>query len=299
MTDNKMLTGHLAATFTIFVWGTTFISTKVLLQDFTPVEILFIRFCLGFLILLIVYPHQLKVSDNKQELYFMGAGLCGVTLYFLLENIALTYTLASNVGVIISIAPFITALLAHLLLDGERLSSRFFIGFIAAIAGIALISFNGSSVLQLNPLGDLLAVLAAAVWAVYSVLIKKISNFGYNTIQTTRRTFFYGLLLMIPALFIFDTNTEWTRFAQVDNILNLLFLGLGASALCFVTWGYAVKVIGAIKTSVYIYLVPVITIVTAVIILHERITWMALLGTALTIAGLFLSESKQKAQTEG
>lgn len=159
--------------------------------------------------------------------------------------------------------------------------------------------WNGSSVLQLNPLGDLLAVLAAAVWAVYSVLIKKISNFGYNTIQTTRRTFFYGLLLMIPALFIFDTNTEWTRFAQVDNILNLLFLGLGASALCFVTWGYAVKVIGAIKTSVYIYLVPVITIVTAVIILHERITWMALLGTALTIAGLFLSESKQKAQTEG
>lgn len=299
MTDNKRLAGHLAATFTILVWGTTFISTKVLLQDFTPVEILFIRFCLGFLILLFVYPHRLRVRDHKQELYFMGAGLCGVTLYFLLENIALTYTLASNVGVIISIAPFLTALLAHLLLDGERLSSRFFIGFIAAIAGIALISFNGSSVLQLNPLGDLLAVLAAAVWAVYSVLIKKISSFEYHTIQTTRRTFFYGLLFMIPALFILDTHTEWTRFTETGNILNLLFLGLGASALCFVTWGYAVKVIGAIKTSVYIYLVPVITIVTAVIVLHERITWMAMLGTVLTIAGLFLSESKHKANAEG
>ncbi|MDD4599539.1 MAG: DMT family transporter, partial [Negativicutes bacterium] len=86
------------------------------------------------------------------------------------ENIALTYTFASNVGGIISIAPFFTAIFAHLFLDGEKLRWQFFIGFAVAIIGIFLISFNGSSHLKLNPTGDILAVLAAMVWAAYSVL---------------------------------------------------------------------------------------------------------------------------------
>ena len=75
-------------------------------------------------------------------------------------------------------------------------------------------------------------------------------------------------------------------------LFNILFLGLGASALCFVTWNFAVKTLGAVKTSVYIYAVPVITVVTSVIILHEKITVLAAAGTVLTLAGLFLSESK-------
>ena len=98
--ENKHTTGHLLAVLTILIWGTTFISTKILLNDFTPVEILFFRFILGFVALMIVYPHRLKVVNKKHELLFAAAGLCGVTLYYLLENIALTYTMASNVGVL-------------------------------------------------------------------------------------------------------------------------------------------------------------------------------------------------------
>lgn len=146
--------GHLAALLTILIWGTTFISTKVLLTDFQPVEILFFRFVAGTLALFLVCPRLLKGTTWKQELVFMGAGLCGVCLYYLLENIALTFTMASNVGVIISVAPFFTALLSRLFLkQEERLNIGFFIGFLVAMAGIALISFNGSA-LQLNPVGD-------------------------------------------------------------------------------------------------------------------------------------------------
>ena len=203
MEQNKA-TGHLSALLTILIWGTTFISTKVLLVDFQPVEILFFRFVMGLLALLIVYPHRMKGTTRKQELTFVVAGLCGVCLYYLLENIALTYTMASNVGVIISVAPFFTAILSHLFLkQDEKLRANFFIGFVVAMAGIALISFNGST-LQLNPVGDLLALLAAFLWACYSILTRKISSFGYNTILTTRRVFFYGILFMIPALFMFD-----------------------------------------------------------------------------------------------
>ena len=291
MEQNKA-TGHLSALLTILIWGTTFISTKVLLVDFQPVEILFFRFVMGLLALLVVYPHRMKGTTGKQELTFVFAGLCGVCLYYLLENIALTYTMASNVGVIISVAPFFTAILSHLFLKkDEKLRVNFFIGFVVAMAGIALISFNGTR-LQLSPAGDLLALLAAFLWTCYSILTRKISSFGFNTILTTRRVFFYGILFMVPALFLFDFKLGLSRFANMAYLLNILFLGLGASALCFVTWNFAVKLLGAVRTSIYIYLVPVITVAASVLILHEPFTWMTGMGTVLTLAGLLLSESK-------
>ena len=289
MNHDKTPTGHLAAFITILIWGTTFISTKVLLETFSPVEILFIRFVMGYLALWLVCPRALKLDSRRQEPLFMAAGLCGITMYYLLENIALTFTLASNVGVIISIAPFFTAILSCLFLGGTRPGRQFFIGFLLAMAGIFLLSF-GSSSLSINPMGDILAVAAAIIWAVYSTLTKKISALGYGTIQTTRRTFFYGLIFMIPALALMDFNVSLSQVTSPLNLCNLLFLGLGASALCFVTWNLAVKILGSVRTSVYIYMVPVITTVSSALVLKEPVTMTAVCGIALTLAGLFLSE---------
>lgn len=286
----KSTAGHFSALLTIIIWGTTFISTKILLADFQPIEILFFRFVIGAGALLLVYPRRLK-GTKHQELIFAAAGLCGICLYYLLENIALTCTMASNVGVIISVAPFFTAILSYLFLKVEKPRANFFIGFVAAMTGIALISFNGSR-LELNSTGDLLALLTALIWACYSVLTKIISGYGYHTILTTRRSFCYGILFMFPALFLFGFKLEPTRFANPVYLFNILFLGLGASALCFVTWNFAVKALGTVKTSAYIYMVPVITVVTSMVILHEKITVLAAVGTVLTLTGLLLSESK-------
>lgn len=293
--NQKFARGHISAIITIIIWGTTFVSTKILLEDFQPIEILFFRFVLGLLALYIAYPHFLVVKSKKEEISFLFAGLSGVCLYYLLENIALTYTLASNVGVIISIAPFFTAFFTHFFIKTEeRFNIRFFIGFVLAIAGICLISFSENTNVQINPIGDLLAVFAAVVWAIYSVLSRKITSYGYNVVQTTRRIFLYGILFMIPALFLFDFKLQLSRFMEVENFINILFLGFGASALCFVTWNMAVKILGAVKTSVYIYLVPVITIVTSVIVLKERITVWIVIGTIMTLFGLFISEYRKK-----
>lgn len=280
---NQKAIGHAAALLTILIWGTTFISTKILLTDFQPVEILFFRFVLGFLALLAANPRYLRTADRRQELTFAAAGLCGICLYYLLENIALTYTMASNVGVIISVAPFFTAIMTQLSAKPKaKLPYRFFIGFAVAMAGIICISFNGSQ-LQLNPTGDFLAVLAALVWAGYSILTKKISSFGYSVLLSTRRTFFYGILFMTPTLFFFDFHLDVSRLMNPAHLLNILYLGLGASALCFVTWNFAVRELGAVRTSVYIYMVPVITVLTSFLILHEPLTSLSIIGTALTL----------------
>lgn len=299
MSQNKHTAGHLLALLTILIWGTTFISTKILLIDFTPVEILLFRFLIGYVVLFLIYPRVMRISTIREELLFMAAGLCGVTLYFLIENIALVFTLASNAGVIVSIAPFFTAVLAHFFLKDEPLSRHFIVGFAIALTGIVIIAFHGSYSLQLNPLGDLLAFVAPAVWAIYSVLMRKIGDLHYHTIGATRKVFFYGLLFMLPALFLFEFHLDMERLADLSNLSNLLFLGVGASALCFVTWNRAVSLLGAVKTSVYIYLVPVITLFASALLLHEPITWITMLGAVLTLLGSILSERKVRKQAPG
>lgn len=302
MRQNKTVGGHAAALLTSLIWGTTFISTKVLLRAFSPVEILFIRFLMGYLALWLVCPRRLVLAERKREGVFALAGLCGVTLYYLCENIALTYTQASNVGVIVSAAPCFTALFDRLFLHGEKPGRRFFLGFLLAMGGICLISFSGTAELDLNPLGNLLGLAAAVLWAAYSTLTKIIGGYGCGTIQATRRTFFYGLIFMLPALFLMDFRVGLAELLPPENLLNLLFLGLGASALCFVTWNAAVKRLGAVKTSAYIYLVPVITTAASVLLLDERVTPLAVCGIALTLAGLVLSQGparRREAATGG
>lgn len=283
--------GHFCAIFTILIWGTTFVFTKILLEKSSPIEILFFRFLLGTIALCFIYPKRLVINDKKRELIFAGAGLCGVTLYYLLENIALTYTLVSNVGVIVSAAPFFTAIVTFLFIkNSERPHINFFIGFAVAIVGIYLISFSGTLEITFNPFGDFLALTAAFVWAFYMLFTKKIGEYGYNVIQTTRRVFLYGLLFMIPALFIFDFQLNIENFKDPAYTANILFLGLGACAACFVTWNHAVNILGPVTTTVYIYAVPVITIITSAVVLGEKMTSQIIIGTSLTLAGLFISQ---------
>ena len=291
--NQNSIKGHLAALITISIWATTYISTKILLEAFRPIELLVFRFIMGYFVLLLVCPKKLKTKSAKQEITFMAAGFCGICLYYLLENIALTYTMASNVGVIISIAPFFTAVLAYFFVKREgKMTPYFVLGFFVAMMGIGFISFNGAT-MEINPIGDVLAVLAAIVWALYSLLTRKIAEFGYSIILSTRRTFFYGILFMLPTLFWTDFTLGFERFTNMTYLLNLIYLGVGASALCFVTWNFAVKELGAVKTSVYIYLVPVITVITSCLILNEKLTVLSVIGTILTMTGLFLSEYKK------
>jgi drug/metabolite transporter (DMT)-like permease len=301
--------GHLAAIFTIFIWGVTFISIKVLLRDFSPIEAMFYRQVVALLALVVIalpayfrkkpaaQPAQPadRKAGRQRELLFMAAGLTGVTLYFIFQNTALDYTQASNVGVLISVAPLFTALVSSLFLRTEKLSVGFFVGFGIAIVGIVLISYTGSTTLQLNPLGDLLSLLAAGVWAFYSVSVRRLSEAGVPALRITQKAFFYGLLFLLPLLPLFDFRLGLERLADLSNVLHLLFLGLGASALCFITWNYAVSVLGPVRTSVYIYMTPVITIAASALLLDEQITPVSALGVALILAGLVVSERQRTA----
>lgn len=297
----KTAAGYFLTLVTILIWGMTFISTKILLDLFSPAEILFIRFFTAWICLTAVSPRPFKTARWTDELWFAGAGLSGVTMYQLLENIALSYSYASNVGVIVSIAPFFTGIAMYLFLPSKtgrkKPGFRFFAGFAASITGIALISFSGAVELKINPVGDFLALTAALCWAVYSVCIAKINEQNLPIIAATRHIFFYALLFMIPVLIISGINSDVSsnllRFTNPAALGHLAFLGIGASALCFATWNAATRFLGVEKITVYIYLIPVITMIGAGVILGEKVTPVQITGAALTIAGLLISEEKK------
>lgn len=284
---------YLAAGSTIFIWATTYISTKMLLVEFTATEITLFRFVIALAALYLMQPKGIPFRNLREELLFAAAGLTGVTLYFMLQNLSLTYTLASNAAVLVSVAPFFIAILSHFTLQGEPFRRRFLLGFVLAIAGIALISFNGNFILKLNPLGDLLALTSAMAWASYSIILKKLSGKGYPIVPFTRKIFFYGTLFLLPLIPLMDVRLGLERFLNLQNMGNLLFLGVLASALCFVSWNYAVGVLGAVKTSIFIYLMPVITVFFSVLILREPLTWVAAVGVVLIIMGLAVSEGRR------
>lgn len=294
MSANKKVQGHLLAAASIFVWGTTFISTKILLKTFQPVQIVLIRFVIGYLVLCALTKRRgrLPFESGRRELMYAAAGLFGVSLYFLGENIALTYTQASNVSVIITAAPFLTAILSMLFLKEKARGPLFFLGFALALTGIALMSFTKNTAVEINPFGDFLAILAAGAWAVYSIFVKKIEQFGYSVFRTTRRIFAYGILFLLPAAPFVSWKLHWQEAMTPTNIANFLFLGVFACALCYVAWNKATQYLGAVETSVYIYANPVVTILFSMLILKEKITGAGWIGIGLTLCGLILSELK-------
>ena len=295
MTDErKKVTGHILACGTQIMWGATFVSTKVLLKYFLPVEILFTRAVLAFLALWIFFPHRLKVADKKRELGFAAAGFFGIVMYFMMENTALTMTYASNVGIIVACAPFFVAVMVGVFFKSERPGRNFFIGFVIAITGIILISLNGQKSLNLNPAGNFLAFLAMISWGLYSATVKKIEEWNYPTAAVTRRIYFYGIIFLIPVLISQHAMWDMDALKRPEVISNFLFLGVGASAVGFFLWNLSTKWIGAVKTSVYIYVSPVVTVVLSMFVLDEKMTVASVSGSILILVGLIVSQKRKK-----
>jgi drug/metabolite transporter (DMT)-like permease len=290
MGKNKQYWFHMAAIATIIVWGTTFVSTKVLINNgLTPVEIFTYRFLMAYVGIWFFSREKLFADNLKDELLLVGAGLTGGSLYFIAENTALETTLASNVSMLVCTAPLWTALLARLFYPKDKIGTNLWAGTLIALPGMALVVFNGSFVLKFNPIGDILSITGAFAWAFYSLILRNLGN-RYDTIFITRKVFFYGLVTLIPFLWLPSAEFHPRALAIPAVWGNLLFLGVVASLVCFVVWNHILKEIGIVKASNYIYLNPAVTMLTAVIFLGEKITWEAIVGLFLIIGGLWIAE---------
>ena len=289
------LLGHLAAVLTVAMWGYSFVSSKVLLDNgLGPVHVYFYRFVIAYLMLLFISHKRLWSSNWRDEGLFLVCALTSGSLYFIAENTALQYTLTTNVSLLTSLSPLITALLVGLVYKTEKLGIGTWFGSAVAVVGVACVVFNSSTSVEVRPFGDFLALAAAFSWAFYSMLLRRL-NAHYDIWFITRKTFFYGILTSVPFL-IFEPESQSVAsiISRPEVYGNLLFLGLGASTIAFVLWAYTVKSVGALKANNYMYLQPIVTLIVSAIVLGEHVSFIGYLGIFLILAGLWAGDNINK-----
>jgi len=284
---DKKIIGHMMAFFVSLVWGVTFVSTKVLLEYYPPIDIMILRFFLAYIILILLYPQFHKPTSLKDEFNYFLSGVTGVTLYFVFENTALKLSTASNVGLILAAVPLVVAIMTSIFSD-EHLHRNMILGFLIAISGVSLVLFNGRVILHLNPIGDLYALICCFFWGVYSLTIKNM-DINKSNIYNTRKIFSYGLITSLLYR-IFQGPFSASSLLNKDVYLNLIFLAIFASALCFIFYNEAIKRIGSITTSNYLYLMPLFTIIASSFFLKERINILMIIGCILIIIGTYVSD---------
>jgi len=289
--NKSQILGHLGALLCITMWGISFVSTKVLLDyGMQPVEIYVYRFTLAYLLILLIKRTRFRSNSWRDEGLLMLCGILAGSIYFLAENFALRYTLVSNVSLLTSTSPLITTMLVGLWYRSERPGSGMVIGSLVAFAGVGCVIFNSSFNLDIRPLGDMLALLAAFSWALYSLVLKKL-NAVYDTWFITRKTFFYGVLTALPFMTVEPPQYNIVEIVSNTEVLgNLLFLGLGASLIAYLLWAQTVKKVGAVKANNYMYLQPLITMIFSAIFLGEVVSVIGYIGCGLILAGLWLGD---------
>lgn len=286
---------YFIALMVVTIWGSTFVSSKVLLNaGLMPADIFFYRFFMAYFIMLSV-SHKKMLADNlKDELTFLGLGLMGGSIYFLTENMALSYSTSANVSILVCTTPIITACVLAIFYKNERMKLRQIIGSIIAFLGVTLIVLNGQLILHLNPLGDVLALSAATTWAFYSLFMKRVMG-RYKPEFITRKIFFYGVLTILPYFAIVQPlDTDTSLLFKPYVLGNLIFLGVIASSLAYLMWNWALREIGTVRASNLLYTQTLVTMVLGSIVLGERITIMAISGVAVLFLGVILAVKTPK-----
>lgn len=279
---------YLLALLVVGIWSTTFVSTKYLLSVISPMDTIVYRTLIAYIALFCLYPHISRPKSIRNELVYLALGLTGGTIYFLLQNYALSYTLASNASLLIATNPILTAVAAHFFVKNEKLTRSTVLGFVIAIVGTFLVIFNGRFVLRLNPLGDLLILGAALSWAVYSVITRNQPE-PEHPVEATRKMFFYFGITLLP--FMAAAGFHWDPAVLKPPVLaNLLFVGIVASSLCFVLWSVVIRQLGAVTANNFIYLTPLITMAVSTAVLHEPVTPIALIGGAFILIGVYTAQ---------
>lgn len=288
-----ILIAHIGAILTATAWGTSFLSTKVLMETggFTPVEVFIYRFIAAYLILLIFTFRKIKSNSWRDELTFMLCGICSGSLYFITENYALKLTTAGNVSLLASLSPIFTTILIALMYR-QRIQPGIIIGSIVAFIGAGCIIFSHGESLEIRPAGDLLALMAALSWAVYTMAIKRVLPL-YSGFFVTRKLFFYGVISAIPLLFFQQEPLHFTLlfdFAEPKYLMNFLFLVLLCSLFAYVIWNEVMRILGPVTANNYLYFQPIVTMVAAYFILGENIYALGYIGCVLIIGGLIYSD---------
>jgi drug/metabolite transporter (DMT)-like permease len=290
MFNSKALT-YMEALFAVIVWGASFIATKIALQEISPITIVWLRFLLGVIILgmAVVLRKQFALPKSKEWGYFALLGFLGITFHQWLQSNGLQTSEAGTTAWIVSTTPVFMALLGWFLLK-ERLVWMKTAGILLAFMGVLVVvskgDFRSISIGKFGAPGDILILISAVNWAVFSALSRR----GLKSHPASLMMFYVMSFGWLFTSLLFFTTTGFREIGQLTphGWMAVAFLGIFCSGLAYIAWYDALKALTTAQTGVFLYIEPLVAVVVAFFILAEAITLASLLGGAVILFGVWL-----------
>jgi len=285
----------------VLLWGFSFISIKESLPVFPPMTLGAVRFAIAIVVLFLMYRFSKEWQGANKELksdmpLLIGSGFAGVTFYFFFENNGVLRVTASEASIITAAIPVLTMIADWLVAklsfhdNAPRLTWLSWLGAFISIAGVAFVagvSFSISGSIS----GYVYMGGAALCWVGYSLLTRPLFDRKRSRLYIVFWQNFFGFIGLIPFAMLEYKN--WGN-PTLPVMLHVIFLALGCSALGYWLYAHAMEVLGVSVTSVFINLIPVVTVISGFLVLHERLTLLQGAGAVLVLAGVYLTILPQR-----
>jgi drug/metabolite transporter (DMT)-like permease len=280
---------RLAAFAAVVLWGVSFVATKAALREVSPVTLIFTRFALGVVVLVLVLKLKRESLIPPRDSWLMLGlmGLVGIFLHQMVQAHGLTLTTAVRTGWLIGVTPIWSAVLAAAFL-GEGFGSRKVLGLFLGLMGALLVITRGElsvGVLTLpSTRGDLLVLASTWTWAIYTILGRDTLK-RLGSARATAAAMFAGWLMMIP---FFMVTSGWREYQDLSStsLIAILFLGIGCSGLGYWFWYAALERIDASQVAAFLYIEPLVTLLAAVALLGETVAPSTIVGGLLVLVGV-------------
>jgi drug/metabolite transporter (DMT)-like permease len=285
------LVAYLEITFSVIVWGASFVATKVAVKEVSPVTVVWLRFAIGVVILGLatVLRGQFAIPVRNDVGYLVLLGFLGITFHQWLQSTGLVTAEATTTAWIVATTPIFMALLGWLVLS-ERMSWRQGLGILVAILGVLLVVSKGNIGAlaggHFGSRGDLLVMISAPNWAVFSILSRR----GLKRYPATRMMFYVMAFgwLFTSVLFIYGGGFgQWSKLS-LDGWLGVGFLGVFCSGLAYIFWYDGLKALPAAQVGAFLYIEPFVTVIVAAIVLKESLLVASLLGGVAILLGVWI-----------
>jgi drug/metabolite transporter (DMT)-like permease len=289
--ENQQRSATLKALFSVMVWGASFVATKVALGYATPITVVWLRFAMGVVILglAVTLRGQFSIPQGRDWAYFALLGFLGITFHQWLQSTGLVTAQATTTGWIVASSPIFMALLGLIVLK-EGLRWEQVTGIVLATVGVLLVVTKGHlSTLatgQFGTTGDILVLISALNWAVFSTL----SRSGLQRHRATYMMFYimtFGWLFTC-LLFFSTSSLEPIAHIPVNGWIAITFLGVFCSGIAYIFWYDALKELPVAQTGAFLYIEPIITVIVAAIVINERIVFTSILGGLTILIGVWM-----------
>jgi drug/metabolite transporter (DMT)-like permease len=277
------------------MWGISFVATKAALREVSPVTLIFTRFALGVAVLFLILKLRRESLVPPRDTWPMLAlmGFVGIFLHQMIQAHALTLTTAVRTGWLIGLTPIWSAVLAAAFL-GEGFGPRKVVGLLLGTVGALLVMTRGelsSRVLALPATrGDLLILASTVNWAIYSIMGRKTLK-RLGSTRATTAAMFAGWAMLVP---FFVSTAGWQEYRALSStsVIAVVFLGVGCSGLGYLFWYAALERLETSQVAAFLYLEPLVTLMSAVALLGESVAVSTIVGGLLVLVGVLIVQTE-------